>query len=101
MHEQQKVQPQHQALEHKTTHNKTSKFTYNLVRTEMCIRDRYAPMVDAYVKGKANQNEFDALVSLAYNCGNVFVADGWAESVSYTHLLRSYFFIFRFEKNMM
>jgi len=36
-------------------------------------------MVDAYVKGKANQNEFDALVSLAYNCGNVFVADGWAE----------------------
>ncbi|ASZ70771.1 endolysin [Lactococcus phage 37203] len=43
------------------------------------INNKYAPMVDAYVKGKANQNEFDALVSLAYNCGNVFVADGWAE----------------------
>ena len=46
---------------------------------EIDINNKYAPMVDAYVKGKANQNEFDALVSLAYNCGNVFVADGWAE----------------------
>ncbi len=46
---------------------------------EIDINDKYAPMVDAYVKGKANQNEFDALVSLAYNCGNIFVADGWAE----------------------
>lgn len=45
---------------------------------EIDINNKYAPMVDAYVKGKANQNEFDALVSLAYNCGNVFVADGWA-----------------------
>jgi GH24 family phage-related lysozyme (muramidase) len=46
---------------------------------EIDINNKYAPMVDAYTKGKANQNEFDALVSLAYNCGNVFVADGWAE----------------------
>ncbi|WLW38650.1 lysin [Lactococcus phage STA251] len=46
---------------------------------ETDVNDKYAPMVDAYVKGKANKNEFDALVSLAYNCGNVFVADGWAE----------------------
>ena len=46
---------------------------------EIDINNKYAPMVDAYVKGKANQNEFDALVSLAYNCGNVFIADGWAE----------------------
>ena len=45
---------------------------------EIDLNNKYAPMVDAYVKGKANQNEFDALVSLAYNCGNVFVADGWA-----------------------
>lgn len=45
---------------------------------EIDINNKYAPMVDAYTKGKANQNEFDALVSLAYNCGNVFVADGWA-----------------------
>nr|DAJ10035.1 MAG TPA: lysozyme [Caudoviricetes sp.] len=49
---------------------------------EIDINNKYAPMVDAYVKGKANQNEFDALVSLAYNCGNVFVADGWA---SFSH----------------
>ena len=46
---------------------------------EIDLNNKYAPMVVAYVKGKANQNEFDALVSLAYNCGNVFVADGWAE----------------------
>lgn len=46
---------------------------------EIDINNKYAPMVDAYTKGKANQNEFDALVSLAYNCGNVFVSDGWAE----------------------
>jgi GH24 family phage-related lysozyme (muramidase) len=46
---------------------------------EIDINNKYAPMVDAYIKGKANQNEFDALVSLAYNCGNVFVADSWAE----------------------
>lgn len=45
---------------------------------EIDVNNKYAPMVDAYTKGKANQNEFDALVSLAYNCGNVFVADGWA-----------------------
>lgn len=45
---------------------------------EIDLNNKYAPMVDAYTKGKANQNEFDALVSLAYNCGNVFVADGWA-----------------------
>lgn len=45
---------------------------------EIDVNNKYAPMVDTYVKGKANQNEFDALVSLAYNCGNVFVADGWA-----------------------
>lgn len=45
---------------------------------EIDVNNKYAPMVDAYVKGKANQNEFDALVSLAYNCGNVFVADCWA-----------------------
>lgn len=45
---------------------------------EIDVNNKYAPMVDAYVKGKANQNEFDALVSLAYNCGNIFVADGWA-----------------------
>lgn len=49
---------------------------------EIEINNKYAPMVDAYVKGKANQNEFDALVSLAYNCGNVFVADGWG---SFSH----------------
>lgn len=49
---------------------------------EIDVNNKYAPMVDAYVKGKANQNEFDALVSLAYNCGNVFVADGWA---SFSH----------------
>lgn len=49
---------------------------------EIDINNKYAPMVDAYVKGKANQNEFDALVSLAYNCGNVFVADGWG---SFSH----------------
>lgn len=41
------------------------------------LNSRYVPIVANYVKGKANQNEFDALVSLAYNCGNVFVADGW------------------------
>lgn len=46
---------------------------------ETDLNNKYAPIVDAYTKGKANQNEFDALVSLAYNCGNVFVADGWAE----------------------
>lgn len=46
---------------------------------ETDINNKYAPMVDAYTKGKANQNEFDALVSLAYNCGNIFVDDGWAE----------------------
>ena len=46
---------------------------------EIDVNNKYAPMVDAYTKGKANQNEFDALVSLAYNCGNVFIADGWAE----------------------
>ena len=70
---------------------------------EIDLNNEYAPMVDAYVKGKANQNEFDGLVSLAYSCCSVFVADGWAEfsPVSYTHLFRSYFFIFRFEKNMM
>lgn len=45
---------------------------------EIDLNNKYAPIVDAYTKGKANQNEFDALVSLAYNCGNVFVADGWA-----------------------
>lgn len=45
---------------------------------ETDLNNKYAPIVDAYTKGKANQNEFDALVSLAYNCGNVFVADGWA-----------------------
>lgn len=45
---------------------------------EIDLNNKYSPIVDAYVKGKANQNEFDALVSLAYNCGNVFVADGWA-----------------------
>lgn len=45
---------------------------------EIDVNNKYAPMVDAYAKGKANQNEFDALVSLAYNCGNVFIADGWA-----------------------
>lgn len=46
---------------------------------ETDLNNKYTPIVDAYTKGKANQNEFDALVSLAYNCGNVFVADGWAE----------------------
>lgn len=46
---------------------------------EIDVNNKYAPMVDAYTKGKANQNEFDALVSLAYNCGNVFVADGWEQ----------------------
>ena len=45
---------------------------------ETDLNNKYAPIVDAYAKGKANQNEFDALVSLAYNCGNVFVADSWA-----------------------
>ena len=45
---------------------------------ETDLNNKYAPIVDAYTKGKANQNEFDALVSLAYNCGNVFVADSWA-----------------------
>lgn len=46
---------------------------------EIDLNNEYSPMVETYVKGKANQNEFDALVSLAYNCGNVFVADGWSE----------------------
>lgn len=41
------------------------------------LNSRYVPMVQNYTQNKANQNEFDALVSLAYNCGNVFVADGW------------------------
>lgn len=41
------------------------------------LNSKYAPMVQNYTQNKANQNEFDALVSLAYNCGNVFVADGW------------------------
>lgn len=45
---------------------------------ETDLNNKYSPMVDAYVKGEANQNEFDALVSLAYNCGNVFITDGWA-----------------------
>lgn len=41
------------------------------------LNSRYVPMVQNYTQNKANQNEFDALVSLAYNCGNVFVSDGW------------------------
>lgn len=41
------------------------------------LNSRYVPMVQNYTQNKANQNEFDALVSLAYNCGNVFVYDGW------------------------
>lgn len=45
---------------------------------ETDLNNKYAPIVDDYTKGKANQNEFDALVSLVYNCGNVFIADGWA-----------------------
>lgn len=44
---------------------------------EKDLNAKYAPIVQSYTQNKANQNEFDALVSLAYNCGNVFVADGW------------------------
>lgn len=38
---------------------------------------RYVPIVQKYTGNKANQNEFDALVSLVYNCGDVFTSDGW------------------------
>lgn len=41
------------------------------------LNARYVPIVERYTKGKANQNEFDALVSFAYNLGDVFSVDGW------------------------
>lgn len=38
---------------------------------------RYENIVTSWAGNQLNQNQFDALTSLAYNAGNVFVSDNW------------------------
>jgi lysozyme len=52
------------------------------------IADKFAKDVDGLIKSKVNQNQFDALVSFAYNVGTDIDADTIAEGLGDSTLLK-------------
>lgn len=56
----------------------TKERAYTLFR--LTLKKVYEPVVRKAIKVKLTQNQFDALVCLAYNCGSIF--DGMADKVN-------------------